>query len=85
MEEVKVTEKTVEMLITRYKWRCSRCGKLPEAGEVWLRSARGAAKYCPKCAEMIYIDVPDTDEELEDVEVAFLNLEVIAWRGEKRK
>jgi len=72
LEEVKVT--------------CSRCGKLPEAGEVWLRSARGAAKYCPKCAEMIYIDVPDvTDEELEKMEVAFLNLEEIVWQGERRK
>ena len=84
MQEIKVTERTVEKLRNRYKWRCSRCGKQPEVGEVWLRSSRGGVKYCPKCAEEVFYDVPD--DELEDVEVAFLNLEVIeAWRGERRK
>jgi len=87
MEEIKVTEKTVDMLRNRYGWKCSRCGKEPEVGEVWLRSSRGATKYCPKCAEEVFLDLPDIDdEELESLEVGFMPLEVIVrWADRKRR
>ena len=86
MEEHKVTEKSVDMLRNRYKWRCSRCGKLPEVGEVWFRSSRGRVKYCPHCAEEIFLDLPDvSDEELEKLEVAFMPLEVIVKWADRRK
>jgi len=86
MKEIKVTEENVETLIKRYKWRCSRCGKLPDIGETWVRTR--TRMYCPKCTEIVFIDLPDvSDEELEKLEVGFMPmpLEVMVWRGKRRK
>jgi len=85
MKEIKVTEENVETLIKRYKWRCSRCGKLPDIGETWVRTR--TRMYCPKCTEIVFIDLPDvSDEELEEFEVSFMPLEVIAvWRGGRKR
>ena len=85
MKEIKITEENVEVLINRYKWSCSRCGKLPEIGEVWVRTR--SRIYCPRCAEIVYMDLPDvSDKELEEFEVSFMPLEVMAvWRGRRKK
>ena len=85
MKEIRITEENVESLINRYKWRCSRCGKLPEIGETWVRTR--SRMFCPKCTEIVFIDLPDvSDEELEEFEVSFMPLEVIAvWRGGRKR
>jgi len=85
LREIKITEENIEALTQRYKWRCSRCGKLPDIGEIWIRTR--TRMYCPKCVELVFLDLPDvSDDELEKLEVAFMPLEMIAaWRGKRRK
>ena len=85
LKEIRITEENIEMLIKRYKWKCSRCGKLPEIGELWIRTR--SRIYCPKCADVVYMDLPDvSDEELEKLEVGFMPLEVIVrWADRKRR
>ena len=85
LKEIKITEENIEALRNRYKWRCSRCGKLPDIGENWVRTR--TSMYCPKCTEIVFIDLPDvTDEELEKLEVGFMPIEVIVrWADRKRR
>ena len=85
MKEIKITEENIEALTQRYKWRCSRCGKLPDIGEIWIRTR--TRMYCPKCVELVFLDLPDvSDEEIEEFEVSFMPLEVIVrWADRKRR
>jgi len=84
MKEIKVTEENVETLIKRYKWQCSRCGKLPDIGEMWVRTR--TRMYCPKCTEAVFIELPDIEDEELEFEVSFMPLEVIAvWREERKR
>lgn len=84
LKEIKITEENIEALTQRYKWRCSRCGKLPDIGEIWIRTR--TRMYCPKCVELVFLDLPDvSDDELEKLEVAFMPLEVMIWRGKRRR